>query len=357
MRVVLWPQAALRDQPQGPTCGLEDHPGTTADSAVLDGITRHLTGKLYADKGYFGRELFNKRWQHGLHLITGIRRNMRNYLMPLADNLMLRKRFVIDTVLDTLKFEMGLEHSRYRSVINAMVRALSCHVAYAFRPGKPSISHAGHQIKTYPLFALSNDGRHRLFHLLLWQMFHHADRRDATLRHASRGSLHSSQSPLKSHPGKTDWGSRKRWGNHKPHRRKAPRRRDKPRCRIALYFPWLPCIGRSRFHLAVAFHRQPRERACSRPSRVPQAHRSLYVPLHAAGKSDHPVETRPGSCRCQATPSSMDQRGLSHSRSASVRSQLARIYGRKTRPAFLCNCYSRLTFGLVRPYQGYWLNM
>ena len=49
-------------------------PGNTADSAVLEEITQHLTGKLYADKGYIGRELFNKLWQRGLHLITGIRR-------------------------------------------------------------------------------------------------------------------------------------------------------------------------------------------------------------------------------------------------------------------------------------------
>ena len=40
--------------------------------------------------------------------------------MPLADKVMLRKRFLIETVLDTLKSEMGLEHSRHRSVINAM---------------------------------------------------------------------------------------------------------------------------------------------------------------------------------------------------------------------------------------------
>ena len=44
-----------------------------------------ISGKLYADKRYIGRGLFSKLWQRGLHLITGIRRNMRNYLMPLAD--------------------------------------------------------------------------------------------------------------------------------------------------------------------------------------------------------------------------------------------------------------------------------
>jgi hypothetical protein len=125
-------------------------PGNTADSTVLAEITQHLAGKLYADKGYIGRELFSELWQRGLHLITGIRRNMRNHLMPLADTLMRRKRFVIETVLDILKCEMGLEHSRHRSVMNAMVHILSCLVAYAFRPGKPSISLRAHQIEGHP---------------------------------------------------------------------------------------------------------------------------------------------------------------------------------------------------------------
>jgi Transposase DDE domain len=135
---------------KGQVMALKITPGNTADSTVLDEITRHLAGKLYADKGYIGRELFRQLWQRGLHLITGIRRNMRNYLMPLADKLMLRKRFLIETVLDTLKSEMALEHSRHRSVMNAMVHVLSCLVAYAFRPGKPSISLTGHQIEGYP---------------------------------------------------------------------------------------------------------------------------------------------------------------------------------------------------------------
>jgi hypothetical protein len=125
---------------KGQIMALKITPGNTADSTVLDEITQHLSGKLYADKGYIGRVLFSKLWQRGLHLITGIRRNMRNYLMPLADKIMLHKRFVIETVLDILKCEMGLEHSRHRSVINAMVHVLSCLVAYAFRPSKPSIS-------------------------------------------------------------------------------------------------------------------------------------------------------------------------------------------------------------------------
>ncbi|HEY0424009.1 MAG TPA: transposase, partial [Rhodopila sp.] len=66
------------------------------------------------------------------------------------DKILLRKRFVIETVLGILKSEMGLEHSRHRSPVNAMVHVLSCLVAYAFRPGKPSISLKAKQLQAYP---------------------------------------------------------------------------------------------------------------------------------------------------------------------------------------------------------------
>jgi hypothetical protein len=134
----------------GQVVALRITPGNTADSTALDEMTSHLAGKRHADKGYVGRELFKRLWRRGPHLITSIRCNMRNHLMPMADKIMLRKRLLIETVLDTLKSEMGLEHSRHRSVMNAMVHVLSCLVAYAFRPGKPSISHSGQQLEAYP---------------------------------------------------------------------------------------------------------------------------------------------------------------------------------------------------------------
>jgi hypothetical protein len=45
---------------------------------------------------------------------------------------------------------MGLEHSRHRSPMNAMVHVLSCLVAYAFRPGKPSIYLNSKHLQAYP---------------------------------------------------------------------------------------------------------------------------------------------------------------------------------------------------------------
>jgi hypothetical protein len=135
---------------KGEIMALKITSGNIADSTVLEEITQHLKGKLYADKGYISSEMFTRLWQRGLHLITGIRRNMRNHLMLLSDKIMLRKRFLIETVLDILKCEMGLEHTRHRSPVNAMVHVLSCLVAYTYRPGKPSISRNSKMLEVNP---------------------------------------------------------------------------------------------------------------------------------------------------------------------------------------------------------------
>lgn len=70
---------------KGQIMALKITPGNTADSTVPDEITKHPVGKLHADKGHIGRELFRKLWRRGPRLVTSIRRDMRNYLMPLAD--------------------------------------------------------------------------------------------------------------------------------------------------------------------------------------------------------------------------------------------------------------------------------
>lgn len=114
-------------------------PGNVDDRKPIKTMTAGLKGKLYADKGYISKALFDDLWQDGLQLITGIRKNMRNHLMPLADKLMLRARFILETALDVLKQAQGLEHSRHRSPINAFVHILSCIVAYALKPIKPKI--------------------------------------------------------------------------------------------------------------------------------------------------------------------------------------------------------------------------
>jgi len=122
---------------KGELMAIKITPGNTDDRAPLEDMVAGLEGKLLADKGYISRKLFARLWGQGLHLITGIRRNMKNYLMPILDKILLRKRFVIETLFDKLKSERGLEHTRHRSPTNAFVHILSCLVAYAL--GKTKI--------------------------------------------------------------------------------------------------------------------------------------------------------------------------------------------------------------------------
>ncbi|PIR38569.1 MAG: hypothetical protein COV35_06510 [Alphaproteobacteria bacterium CG11_big_fil_rev_8_21_14_0_20_39_49] len=114
-------------------------PGNADDRAALSDMVKYLRGKCYADKGYIGKKIFEKLWGHGLHLITGIRRNMKNHLMPFIDKVLLRKRFVIETIFGVMKTDFNLEHSRHRSPINAFVSILACLVAYTYKTDKPKI--------------------------------------------------------------------------------------------------------------------------------------------------------------------------------------------------------------------------
>lgn len=113
--------------------------GNTDDRKALGQITKNLTGKCYADKGYVGNKIFADLWKKGLHLITGIRKNMKNKLMPRIDKILLRKRFLIETVFGQLKTTMNIEHSRHRSVTNACINIIAALVAYSYKASKPKI--------------------------------------------------------------------------------------------------------------------------------------------------------------------------------------------------------------------------
>ena len=50
-------------------------------------------------------------------MVNGIGCNMKNHLMPLLEKVLLRKRFIIESLFDKIKSSMGVEHSRQRSPI------------------------------------------------------------------------------------------------------------------------------------------------------------------------------------------------------------------------------------------------
>ena len=110
------------------------------DEKVFNRLSDNIIGKLYADKGYISQSLFDKLFSNDIHIVTGLRANMKNKLMPLYDKIMLRKRSVIETINDELKNVAQLVHSRHRSLNNFLMNVLAVIAAYTFFDKKPSIN-------------------------------------------------------------------------------------------------------------------------------------------------------------------------------------------------------------------------
>lgn len=117
-------------------------PANTDDRQPVRKMAQGLTGKLFGDKGYISKALFETLMAQGLQLITKIRKNMKNSLMPLEDKILLRKRALIETVNDQLKNISQIEHTRHRSIANFMVNIICALIAYTWQPKKPSIQWA-----------------------------------------------------------------------------------------------------------------------------------------------------------------------------------------------------------------------
>ena len=115
-------------------------PGHIDDRKPMDLMCDGLWGKLFGDKGYIGKRLFDRLLTGGLKLVTSIRSSMKNKLMDLTEKLMLRKRSLIETVNDQLKNVCQIEHSRHRSPHNFMAHLLAGLIAYTKKPKRPSLN-------------------------------------------------------------------------------------------------------------------------------------------------------------------------------------------------------------------------
>jgi Transposase DDE domain len=114
-------------------------PGNVDDRAPVPALVEGLWGKLFGDRGYISQELFEQLWESGIQLITKLKRNMKNKLMPLWDKLLLRKRALIESVGEQLKHVCQIAHTRHRSVYHACVHVLAALAAYTWQERKPSL--------------------------------------------------------------------------------------------------------------------------------------------------------------------------------------------------------------------------
>jgi len=108
--------------------------GNVDDRAPLKdkGFPEKVFGKLFGDRGYISQDLFEQLFIDGIHLITRIKKNMKNSLMHLHDKLLLRKRAIIETVNDQLKNICQIEHTRHRSFENFVGNLVTGLMAYNF---------------------------------------------------------------------------------------------------------------------------------------------------------------------------------------------------------------------------------
>ena len=103
-------------------------------------IASGLFGTLYADKGYIGKEFAQKMKDKGIDLVTRVRKNMKEVVHSEFDQVLLRKRSLVETVFDELKNLCQIEHTRHRSPMNFAVNLMAGIVTYCLQPVKPRIA-------------------------------------------------------------------------------------------------------------------------------------------------------------------------------------------------------------------------
>jgi hypothetical protein len=123
-------------------------PGNVDDRTPVPRLVTRLRGKLFGDRGYISAPLAQLLFEQGLHLITRLRKNMKNHLMHLSDKLLLRKRAIIESIIDQLKNISQIEHSRHRSPVNFVVHLIAGLIAYSHQDKKPGL-----HLDEHPLLA------------------------------------------------------------------------------------------------------------------------------------------------------------------------------------------------------------
>jgi len=117
--------------------------GNVDDRAAFEemAVKNHLKGKAYADKGYISKEIFERLYKRSLMIITGIKKNMKNYLMPILDKIFLRKRLIIETIFGYIKENFNIKLSKHRSPTNFFATLIAALIAFQIKPSKPLISY------------------------------------------------------------------------------------------------------------------------------------------------------------------------------------------------------------------------
>lgn len=114
--------------------------GNIDDRKPVKELLKEQFGQFFGDKGYISAPLARALRDSNVILVTKFKKNMNNRLMTMLDKQLLRKRAIIESVIEQLKHISQIEHSRHRSPTNFVVNLLSGLIAYCHRDKKPSIA-------------------------------------------------------------------------------------------------------------------------------------------------------------------------------------------------------------------------
>ena len=116
--------------------------GNTDDRQPVPNLLRSVFGKVFGDKGYISQKLQEALRTQNIELITKPRKNMKvEKIRPLSatDQWLLRKRAIIETVIDQLKNISQIEHTRHRAPSGFLWNLTAALIAYCHQPKKPSL--------------------------------------------------------------------------------------------------------------------------------------------------------------------------------------------------------------------------
>ena len=103
-------------------------------------VSERVFGSLYGNKGYISKALRETLHQQGVNLVYKVRKNMKPLALSVTDEVMLKKRVIIESVIKALKTQTQLEHTRHRSLVNFQVNVVSALIAYMPLENRPSVN-------------------------------------------------------------------------------------------------------------------------------------------------------------------------------------------------------------------------
>jgi len=81
------------------------------DRTPVPKLLKALSGKVFGDKGYISEALTASLLPTGVELITKVRKDMKPQMLSSLDKMLLRKRAIIENVIDQMKNISQMEHT------------------------------------------------------------------------------------------------------------------------------------------------------------------------------------------------------------------------------------------------------